>query len=140
MSSFKPKTPYLAVDGIVEVYEQGKLLGIALIERLNEPFGLAIPGGFVDVGETTEQAVAREIKEEISVDIQDIKLLGVYSDPKRDSRFHTVSIVYTAKTQQTPKAADDAKQVGVHPLDKIPLDKLVFDHKKIIEDYLRETK
>jgi len=92
------KTPFLAVDGIIKLYDENEnFKGIVLIERLNKPFGLAIPGGFVDIGETVEDAVVREMKEETSLEISIESLLGVYSDPKRDDRFHTVSVVYICK-------------------------------------------
>jgi 8-oxo-dGTP diphosphatase len=130
------KTPFLAVDGIVEIYSgDGTFRGIVLIERLNKPVGLAIPGGFVDIGETVETAVVREMKEEISLDVTRESLLGVYSDPARDSRFHCVSIVYVCKAFGIPVGADDAKEAFVYALDDIPYDKLVFDHAKIIRDY-----
>ena len=105
-------TPFLAVDGIIKLYDQNEnFKGIVLIERLNKPFGIAIPGGFVDIGETVENAVIREMKEETSLDIAIESLLGVYSDPKRDERFHTVSVVYVCKAYGNPKAQDDAKEV-----------------------------
>ena len=130
------KTPFLAVDGIVEIYnENSTFKGIVLIERLNNPKGLALPGGFVDIGETVETAVVREMKEEISLDVKIKTLLGVYSDPKRDSRFHCVSIVYVCRAFGIPVGADDAKEAFVYRLDDIPYDKLVFDHAKIIRDY-----
>lgn len=89
------KTPYLAVDGIIQVYDKNEnFKGIVLIERKNPPMGLAIPGGFVDVGETVQQAVIREMKEETSLDIKILGILGVYSDPNRDPRFHTASVVF----------------------------------------------
>ena len=131
------KTPFLAVDGIIKLYdEKENFKGIVLIERLNRPLGVAIPGGFVDIGETVENAVIREMKEETTLDITIESLLGVYSDPKRDERFHTASIVYICKAYGTPKAADDAKEVYVYKIDEIPLEKLVFDHKQIILDFL----
>jgi 8-oxo-dGTP diphosphatase len=130
------QTPFLAVDGIVEMYnDAGAFEGIVLIERLNNPKGLALPGGFIDIGETVETAVVREMKEEISLDVTRESLLGVYSDPARDSRFHCVSIVYICKAFGVPVGADDAKEAFVYPLDDIPYDKLVFDHAKIIRDY-----
>ena len=132
------KTPFLAVDGIIKLYDENEnFKGIVLIERLNKPFGLAIPGGFVDIGETVEDAVVREMKEETSLEISIESLLGVYSDPKRDDRFHTVSVVYICKAYGTPIAQDDAKEVFVYKIDEIPFEKLVFDHKKIILDFLR---
>jgi 8-oxo-dGTP diphosphatase len=130
------QTPFLAVDGIVEIYNDiGAFEGIVLIERLNTPKGLALPGGFVDIGETVETAVVREMKEEILLDVTRKSLLGVYSDPKRDSRFYCVSIVYVCKASGVPVGADDAKEAFVYALDDIPYDKLVFDHAKIIRDY-----
>ena len=131
------KTPFLAVDGIIKLYDENEnFKGIVLIERLNRPFGIAIPGGFVDIGETIEDTVVREMKEETALEISIESLLGVYSDPKRDERFHTASVVYVCKAYGNPIAQDDAKEVFVYKLDEIPLDKLVFDHKKIILDFL----
>ena len=136
--SWTPKTPYLAADGIIEVFNEDNIfLGIVLIERKNEPKGLAIPGGFVDVGESTENAVIREMKEETTLDVKVKKLHGVYSDPSRDKRFHVVSTVYICTAKGLPKGEDDAKEARIYKIDDIPLDKLVFDHKKIIEDYLK---
>ena len=136
---FTPKTPYLTTDGIVEVYdEQNNFQGIVLIERKYEPLGLALPGGFVDVGESVEEAVVREMQEELTLDVEIQKLLGVYSDPQRDKRFHTVSVVYVVQSFALPQAADDAKKAYLYPMDKIPLEKLVFDHRKIVADYLAQ--
>jgi len=136
---FTPKTPYLTTDGIVEIYDDSQsFLGIVLITRKYPPLGLALPGGFVDIGEKVEDACVREMKEEISLDVSIESLLGVYSDPKRDKRFHTVSIVYTCKAIGMPIAADDAKEVIIVPLEKLELDKLVFDHGDILRDYLNK--
>jgi len=130
------QTPYVATDGIVELYDTNNdFQGIILIERKNPPHGLALPGGFVDIGESCEDACRREMQEEISLDVTLRYLLGVYSDPKRDPRFHAISCVYICTAHGTPKAADDAKKVHIYPINEIPLEKLVFDHKKIIEDY-----
>jgi len=130
------QTPFLAVDGIVEIYsDAGVFDGIVLIERLNTPKGLALPGGFVDIGETVETAVVREMKEELTLDVTIESLLGIYSDPARDSRFHCVSIVYVCKAFGVAVGADDAKEAFVYALDDIPYDKLVFDHAQIIRDY-----
>ena len=134
------KTPFVAVDGIVMLFDShDNFKGIVLIERKNPPLGIALPGGFVDIGESCENALVREMKEEISLDVQIIKLFGVYSDPKRDPRFHTVSAVYICKAYGEPQAADDAKKCFVYPLDKIPMEKLVFDHAKIIKDFTNSS-
>jgi len=136
MTIWKPKTPYLAVDGIIEVFDdQDKFEGIVLIERKNEPKGLGIPGGFVDIGESTEDAIKREMCEETSLDVAGIKLLNVYSNPARDERFHVVSTVYTCSSKGEPIGCDDAKTAKIYKIENIPMEKLVFDHKKIINDY-----
>jgi len=135
--NWTPKTPYLTTDGIVEIYNsKEKFLGIVLIQRKNTPLGLALPGGFVDVGESVEDAVVREMKEEISLDVAIKKLFGVYSDPARDERFHTASVVYVCKAYGTPVGADDAKEATIVKLEDLKLNKLVFDHAKILKDYL----
>ncbi len=133
----EPKTPYLAVDGILRLWEGEKFKGIVLIERLYAPEGLALPGGFVEVGETVESAVLRELKEETGLDAKINKLFGVYSDPKRDPRFHVVSVVFVCDAEGEPKAGDDAKRVRVYKLEDLPLDLLVFDHKRILLDYIK---
>ncbi|WP_457642605.1 NUDIX domain-containing protein [Persephonella sp.] len=131
------KTPFVAVDGIIQLFdENGNFKGIVLIERKNPPLGLAIPGGFVDIGETVEQAVIREMKEETNLDVEIVRLLGVYSDPDRDPRFHTVSITFVCKAYGEPKAQSDAKEVKVFKLEEIPFEKLVFDHAKILKDFI----
>ncbi len=89
------------------------------------------------MGESAEQAVVREMKEETTLDVTIQRLLNIYSDPKRDPRFHTASAVYICKAEGTPKGEDDAKEARVYPIDALPLEKLVFDHRKIIEDYLQ---
>jgi len=130
--SWKPKTPYLTTDGIVEIYNAlEKLLGIVLIQRKNSPLGLALPGG-------VEDAVAREMKEEISLNVEIRELFGVYSDPTRDERFHTASVVYICKAYGTPIGADDAKEAMIISLEDLELNKLVFDHGKILDDYLKK--
>lgn len=125
----KPVTPLLTVDALI-IFE-GKLV---LIRRRNPPFkdSFALPGGFVDVGETVEAAVVREAKEETGLDIEIIKLTGVYSDPLRDPRGHTVSVCYLAKGRGKLKAGSDAKDIGLFGLNEMP--ELAFDHNKIIEN------
>ena len=130
------ETPFVAVDGIVLLYDKHEeFKGIVFIERKNPPYGIALPGGFVDIGERCEDALVREMKEEISLDVTILGLLGVYSDPRRDPRFHTVSAVYVCKAYGEPRAADDAKKCFVFPPGEIPTEKLVFDHAKIMEDF-----
>ena len=124
------RNPLLAVDIIIEV--AGK--GIILIGRKNRPFGWAIPGGFVDYGETLEAAAIREAREETGMDLVDLKQFHAYSDPKRDPRGHTVSVVFTAVGRGVPQAADDAKNLQIFPLDKLP-ENLAFDHALILTDY-----
>ena len=133
---FTPKTPYLTTDGIIELYEGDTFKGIVLIERSNDPKGLALPGGFVDVGECVEDALIREMKEETNLDVTINTLLGVYSDLGRDPRFHTASVVYVAKATGEAKGGDDAKEAKIYALNEIPIEKLVFDHAKIVKDYL----
>jgi ADP-ribose pyrophosphatase len=134
---FEPKTPYLAVDGVVRLWEGERFKGIVLIERRYEPLGYALPGGFVEVGETVEKAVLREVKEETGLDAQIVKLLGVYSEPNRDPRFHVVSVVFVLDAYGEPKGGDDAKKAVVFPIEDLPFDKIVFDHAKILKDFLR---
>jgi len=124
------RNPLLTVDIIIEVPGEG----IILIERTNPPFGWAIPGGFVDYGETLESAAVREAREETGMDLVDLRQFHAYSDPKRDPRGHTVSVVFTAIGRGVPHAADDAKNLQIYPLDRLPND-LAFDHALILSDY-----
>lgn len=131
----RPVTPLLAADAIIELVDQpGR--PIVLIERRNPPLGWAIPGGFVDVGETLEQAAIREAQEETCLSVTLVALLGIYSDPKRDPRGHTVTAVYVAQAFGTPRAADDAKNLEAFTMERLPA-ALAFDHATVLEDYRR---
>ena len=129
IASSHPRNPFPTVDIIIEV--EG---GIVLIERKNPPHGWAIPGGFVDYGETVEAAAIREAKEETGLDVELTVLLGVYSDPSRDPRHHTISTVFVAAATGQPVADDDAADAGVFTEDTLP-DDIAFDHSGILADY-----
>ncbi len=124
------RNPLLTVDIIIEMPGQG----IVLIERKNPPFGWAIPGGFVDYGESLEAAAIREAREETGMDLVNLKQFHAYSDPQRDPRGHTVSVVFTALGNGVPKAGDDAKNLQIFSLDRLP-ENLVFDHALILSHY-----
>jgi len=128
----RPVTPEITVDTIIELVDSPDA-GFVLIERKYPPYGWALPGGFVDVGETLEQAAIREAKEETGLDVTLKVLLGMYSDPERDKRGHTVSAVYIATATGKPVGMDDAKNAGVFTLKKLP--ELAFDHDLVLKDY-----
>lgn len=127
------KNPVPTVDIIIEI--EGK---IVLIRRKNEPFGWAIPGGFINFGESAEDAAAREAKEETGLDIEIVKLVGVYSDPERDPRTHTITTVFHAKAKGKPVAGDDALEADLFSKETLP-ENMVFDHRKIVEDFFRSA-
>ncbi len=131
MSEYRNPVP--TVDIIIEL--GGPDGGIVLIERKNPPPGWALPGGFVDYGETLEQAAVREAKEETSLDIALVRQFHAYSDPDRDPRGHTITTVFVATAEGVSQARDDARAVAVFPLEKIRLP-LAFDHRKILDDYI----
>ncbi|MEW6427973.1 MAG: NUDIX hydrolase [Thermodesulfobacteriota bacterium] len=122
--------PLVTVDAIIQMAG-----GIVLIERRNPPFGWALPGGFVDYGETLEQAVLRETREETGLELDDLRQFHTFSDPGRDPRHHTVSTVFAATGRGRLQAGDDAARAAVFPLDNLP--PLVFDHRTIIDAYFR---
>ena len=125
------RNPIPTVDIIIEV--KG---GIVLIERRNPPPGWAIPGGFVDYGESLEAAAVREAREETSLKVKLIEQFYCYSDPDRDPRQHTVTTVFIARADGSPKAADDAQRSGVFTAENLP-DPLAFDHATILDHYFR---
>ena len=118
----------------VLIYDPDK--GIVIVSRKNEPHGFALPGGFIDEGESAEHAAIREMKEETSLDVRLKGLLGVYSNPKRDPRKPTVGVVYVGEAVDPSKlkAGDDAGQAAFHKLSELP-SPIVFDHAKIIADF-----
>jgi len=124
------KSPYLSVDIIIRIGPRE----IVLIERRNPPHGYALPGGFVDYGESLEAAATREAREETSLELTNLKQFGAYSDPARDPRQHTVSVVFTADGIGEARAGDDAGAlIVVDP--RAPGVALVFDHERIVRDY-----
>ena len=129
------RNPTPTVDILVELIDRPHR-PIVLIERLNEPFGWAIPGGFVDYGESIETAAIREAEEELGLKVNLIEQFHVYSDPQRDPRQHTISIVFLATAQGEPKAGDDAKNLGIFEPWRTPTN-LCFDHDRILQDYWR---
>jgi 8-oxo-dGTP diphosphatase len=127
------RNPAPTVDIIIELIDRPHR-PIILIERQNAPYGWAIPGGFVDYGESIETAAQREAQEEVSLSVELIEQFYVYSDPNRDPRQHTLSIVFIAAAKGEPKAADDAKNLGIFEGWNLPVN-LCFDHDRILRDY-----
>lgn len=124
------RNPFPTVDIIIRMDNR-----IVLIERRNEPKGWALPGGFVDYGESFEAAATREAKEETGLDLTNLRQFGAYSDPGRDPRQHNVSVVFTAEGSGTLQGGDDAAHASLFSLDALPAP-LCFDHGKILADYL----
>jgi len=127
------KNPLPTVDIIIEATG-----GIVLIERKNKPLGWALPGGFVDYGESLEQAAIREAREETGLHVTLVRQLKTYSDPNRDPRHHTISTVFMATAEGSPTAGDDAGRTGIFTRQNLP--PLVFDHAKILNDYFNLKK
>ncbi|SNR96784.1 8-oxo-dGTP diphosphatase [Humidesulfovibrio mexicanus] len=128
----QPRNPAPTVD--VVIFDPAR--GVVLVERKNPPPGWALPGGFVDYGESCEAAALREAREETGLDIVLIGLVGVYSDPARDPRGHTMSVVYAAQALEPARlqAGDDAANAAFHQLDALP--PLAFDHGRIVRDFM----
>ena len=128
-TSSNPRNPIPTIDLIIEYNK-----GIILINRKNPPEGWALPGGFVDYGESLEAAAVREAKEETGLEVELLRQFHAYSDPKRDPRHHTITIVFIAKAKGKAIAGDDAKEIGLFNKDTLP-DQIAFDHRDIINDY-----
>jgi ADP-ribose pyrophosphatase YjhB (NUDIX family) len=127
------KNPVPTVDAIISIIRDGKE-HIVLIKRKNPPYGWALPGGFVDYGESLEHAVVREAKEETCLDITEVRQFHAYSDPARDQRQHTISVVFTSRAEGEPEGSDDAAEAKLFTRDSLP-EQIAFDHRQILEDY-----
>lgn len=127
------RNPVPTVDIIIET-EHGARKGIVLIKRKNPPCGWAIPGGFVDYGESLEQAAVREALEETSLHVDLVRQFHTYSDPSRDPRLHTVTTVFIAKAAGNPVGMDDAAEAGIFGRSELP-EPMAFDHGAILDDY-----
>ena len=136
---FVYSNPFPTVDIIIEAQPDRGETGIVLIYRKNEPRAWALPGGFVDYGETLEQAAVREAREETGLEIESVEQFHTYSDPQRDSRQHNISTVFIAKAKGMARAGDDAEKIGIFSEKNLPLP-LAFDHEQILRDYFRWVK
>jgi ADP-ribose pyrophosphatase YjhB (NUDIX family) len=128
----KYRNPFPTVDIIIQMDR-----GIVLIKRKNYPYGWALPGGFVDYGESLEAAAVREAREETSLDVELVSQLGAYSAPDRDPRQHTISVVFLARGNGIPRASDDALDIAIFDHGSLP-EHLAFDHQKILHDYFQK--
>jgi ADP-ribose pyrophosphatase YjhB (NUDIX family) len=126
------RNPIPTVDIIIEIESKE----IILIKRKNPPYGWAIPGGFVDYGESLEEAALREAKEETNLDVEQLRQFHTYSDPQRDPRHHSISTVYVAKGRGKPRAKDDAIEIGIFTESSLPHE-IAFDHRLILSDYFK---
>ena len=132
------KNPVPTVDLIILTKKaDSDRRGITLIKRKNPPYGWALPGGFVDYGETVENAAVREAAEETGLNVRLVRQFHVYSSPERDSRLHTITTVFIAEAEGTPLGADDAKEAKVFYPPDIPED-MAFDHADIIKDFIAD--
>ena len=125
-----PKAIRVAVDVIIEMAGGD----IVLVRRRNPPPGWALPGGFVEYGETLEAAAVREAREETSLEVELTRQFHTYSDPARDPRGHTISTVFIGRARGTPRARDDAREIGTFRRESLP-EPLAFDHGRILDDY-----
>jgi ADP-ribose pyrophosphatase YjhB (NUDIX family) len=126
------RNPIPTVDIIVEV----DFKGVVLIKRKNPPYGWALPGGFVDYGESLEEAALREAKEETNLEVESLRQFHTYSGPNRDPRHHSISTVFIGKGRGRPQAKDDAIEIGIFTASNLP-DEIAFDHRAILTDYFK---
>lgn len=125
--------PFPTTDILIRRVKNGEA-AVILVRRKNPPHGWAIPGGFIEYGESAEACAVREAGEETGLRVTLTGLLGVYSDPARDPRFHTISTVYTAEGEGAPRADSDAAEIGIFTRDELPPD-IAFDHRRILDRY-----
>ncbi len=126
----KPRNPFPTVDVIIDMGGR-----IVLVERRNQPRGWALPGGFIDYGESAEQAAVREAREETGLEVELVEQFHTYSAPDRDPRFHTLSVVFLARADGTPRGGDDARRAELFSPHELP-EPMAFDHARIISDWL----
>ena len=131
--------PVPTVDIIIEVQSENRGEGVVLILRKNDPQGWALPGGFVDYGETLEEAAMREAWEDTGLEVEELSQFHTYSDPQRDPRQHTISTVFTAKATGEPQPGDDAARTEIFSERNLP-SAIAFDHRKILKEYFAARK